>query len=63
MLPEKPFAVMLEGAEKIGLAVQDMGSSKGIVIPAEWRRELEIDEESLADAEYDRTERTITYHF
>jgi antitoxin component of MazEF toxin-antitoxin module len=54
---------MLEGARKLGLEVQQIGNSEGVVIPADWRKDLDIDSDDSADAEYDREERTITYHF
>ena len=58
---------MLDTATRIGLTVQQMGggdnNSEGIVIPAEWREELDIDTGDTTDAELDRDERTITYHF
>jgi antitoxin component of MazEF toxin-antitoxin module len=54
---------MLEGARKLGLEVQEMGNSEGVVIPAEWREDLGIDSDDTAEAEYDREQRTVTFHF
>lgn len=54
---------MLEGDTKIGLTVQQLSqSSEGVVIPAEWRRELGIEKGDLVDAEYDRESETVTFH-
>lgn len=55
---------MLQRAQRIGLTVQQMGkSSEGVVVPAEWLADLEAESSDLVDAEYDREERTVTYHF
>ena len=55
---------MLERAQRIGLTVQQMGeNSEGVVVPAEWRDDLDIDAGDLVDAELDRDEGTVTYHF
>ncbi|WP_181693280.1 AbrB/MazE/SpoVT family DNA-binding domain-containing protein [Natronomonas sp. LN261] len=54
---------MLEGARKIGMEVQEIGNSEGVVIPVEWREDLNIDSNDTADAEYDREDRTVTFHF
>ena len=63
-MPEySPTCHMLEGAKKIGLTVQEMGSSEGVVIPSEWREDIGIEKGDLADAEYDREADTVTFHF
>jgi hypothetical protein len=54
---------VIEGARKIGMEVQEIGNSEGVVIPADWREDLGISTENSADAEYDREERTVTFHF
>lgn len=55
---------MLEDDSKIGLTIQQLSaSSDGVVIPAEWRRDLEIERGDVIDAEYNREDRTVTYHF
>jgi antitoxin component of MazEF toxin-antitoxin module len=58
---------MLDTPTRIGLTVQQMGggdnNSEGVVIPAAWREELDLDTGDTVDAELNQEERTVTYHF
>jgi antitoxin component of MazEF toxin-antitoxin module len=46
-----------------GLSIHKLGNSEGVVIPKEWREDLDLDDDDLADAEYDRERGTVTFHF
>jgi antitoxin component of MazEF toxin-antitoxin module len=52
---------MLQKDTELGIAVTDLGNSKAVVVPAEWRERLDV--EGTADAELDIEQRTVTYHF
>lgn len=54
---------MLETDTKIGLKVHQNGNSKQVTLPAEWVRDLEIEKGDWVDAEMERDERSVTFHF